>query len=79
MHIRRCVASRSETLPLVAADLLTCPAAFPLFGVQMYEGLGFQWATALVAFVTLALLPFPYIFFRYGKKIRARSRYATAT
>jgi hypothetical protein len=45
----------------------------------MYEALGFQWATALVAFVTLALLPFPYIFFRYGKKIRARSRYATAT
>ncbi|KAK3292757.1 major facilitator superfamily domain-containing protein [Chaetomium fimeti] len=46
---------------------------------QMYEALGFQWATGLVAFVTLALMPFPYIFFRYGKKIRARSRYATTT
>lgn len=54
-------------------------AAFPLFGIQMYETLGFQWATGLVAFITLALMPFPYIFFRYGKKIRARSRYATAT
>lgn len=58
--------------------LLTCIAAFPLFGMQMYEALGYQWATGLVAFVTLALMPFPYIFFRYGKRIRARSRYATA-
>ncbi|KAK4154357.1 major facilitator superfamily domain-containing protein [Chaetomidium leptoderma] len=57
----------------------TFAAAFPLFGMQMYEALGFQWATGLVAFVTLVLMPFPYIFFRYGKKIRARSRYATTT
>ncbi|KAK4147511.1 uncharacterized protein C8A04DRAFT_24765 [Dichotomopilus funicola] len=57
----------------------TFAAAFPLFGIQMYQSLGFQWATGLLAFITLALMPFPYIFFRYGKKIRAKSRYATAT
>jgi hypothetical protein len=45
----------------------------------LYEGLGFQWATGLLAFVTLALLPFPYLFFRYGKRLRARSRFAKAT
>lgn len=56
-----------------------CPAAFPLFGIQMYEGLGYQWATALVGFVTLALMPFPYIFYRYGKRIRSRSRFATTS
>ncbi|KAL2130300.1 hypothetical protein VTI74DRAFT_6650 [Chaetomium olivicolor] len=66
---------------LASNALVRCSfaAAFPLFGIQMYESLGFQWATGLVAFVTLALLPFPYIFFRYGKRIRARSRFATAT
>ncbi|KAK3381349.1 major facilitator superfamily domain-containing protein [Podospora didyma] len=53
-------------------------AAFPLFGIQMYEKLGYQWATGLLAFITLALLPFPYIFFVYGKRLRARSRFATA-
>lgn len=52
-------------------------AAFPLFGIQMYNGLGYQWATSLLAFLTVAMLPFPFIFFYYGKKIRARSRYAT--
>ncbi|KAK4034418.1 major facilitator superfamily domain-containing protein [Parachaetomium inaequale] len=66
---------------LASNALIRCSfaAAFPLFGIQMYEALGFQWATGLVAFVTLALMPFPYIFFRYGKRIRARSRYAIAT
>lgn len=55
-----------------------CEAAFPLFGNQMYEKLGYQWATSLLAFLTVAMMPFPYIFFRYGKKIRAKSRYATS-
>ncbi|KAG6000787.1 hypothetical protein E4U43_001503 [Claviceps pusilla] len=51
-------------------------AAFPLFGVQMYEKLGYQWASSVLAFLTVAMLPFPYIFFRYGKQIREKSRYA---
>lgn len=54
-----------------------CEAAFPLFGEQMYEKLGFQWASSLLAFLTLAMLPFPIIFFWYGKKIRGKSRFAT--
>jgi hypothetical protein len=51
-------------------------AAFPLFGNQMYNKLGFQWASSLLAFLNVAMVPFPYIFFRYGKKIRGRSRFA---
>ncbi|KAK0629174.1 major facilitator superfamily domain-containing protein [Bombardia bombarda] len=54
-------------------------AIFPLFGVQMYEKLGYQWASALLAFLTLAMLPFPYLFFIYGKQIRAKSRFASAS
>lgn len=51
-------------------------AAFPLFGTQMYGKLGYQWASSLLAFLTLAMMPFPYLFFRYGKRIRATSRFA---
>ncbi|RDW85971.1 hypothetical protein BP5796_04296 [Coleophoma crateriformis] len=32
---------------------------FPLFGIQMYKKLGNQWATTLLAFLTLVMLPFP--------------------
>ncbi|KAF4125581.1 Fungal trichothecene efflux pump (TRI12) [Geosmithia morbida] len=54
----------------------TFAAAFPLFGTQMYEKLGYQWASSLLAFLTLAMAPFPYIFFLYGKRIRSKSRFA---
>ncbi|KAM5360478.1 hypothetical protein ACJZ2D_013707 [Fusarium nematophilum] len=53
-------------------------AAFPLFGNQMYEKLNYHWASTLLAFLTVAMMPFPYIFFRYGKRIRAKSRFATS-
>ncbi|KAK1847189.1 major facilitator superfamily transporter [Colletotrichum chrysophilum] len=57
----------------------TIAAAFPLFGVQMYEKLGYEWATSLLAFLTVAMMPFPWLFFKYGKKLRGRSRFAVRT
>ncbi|RSL98365.1 hypothetical protein CEP52_010349 [Fusarium oligoseptatum] len=54
-------------------------AAFPLFGIQMYEKLGFQWASSLLAFLTLAMAPFPYLFFKHGKTLRAKSKFAVET
>ncbi|KLJ09414.1 hypothetical protein EMPG_15184 [Blastomyces silverae] len=34
-------------------------AAFPIFGVRLYEKLGYQWATSLLGFFTVAMMPFP--------------------
>ncbi|KHN96690.1 Major facilitator superfamily domain, general substrate transporter [Metarhizium album ARSEF 1941] len=51
--------------------------AFPLFTIQMYEGLGIDWACSLLGFFALALLPIPWVLFRYGPKIRAKSKYDT--
>ncbi|KAJ5942612.1 hypothetical protein N7516_002780 [Penicillium verrucosum] len=49
---------------------------FPLFGMQMYHNLGYNWATSLLAFLTLVMTPFPYLFFRHGSWIRSKSRFA---
>ena len=49
--------------------------SFPLFTVQMYEGMGIGWATSLLGFISLALLPVPYIFFKWGSQIRSKSTY----
>ncbi|PON23446.1 hypothetical protein TGAM01_v207680 [Trichoderma gamsii] len=54
-------------------------AAFPLFALQMYEHLGASWATSLLAFVTVAMAPIPWIFRAYGEKLRARSKYEMST
>lgn len=51
-------------------------AVFPLFTVQMYQKLGIGWATSLLGFVTVGLLPIPWVLWFYGRSIRARSAYA---
>ncbi|KAF2832692.1 MFS multidrug transporter-like protein [Ophiobolus disseminans] len=53
-------------------------AVFPLFTVQMYQGLGIGWATSLLGFVAVLLLPIPWVFFKWGPSIRAKSKYLTA-
>ncbi|KAF9069463.1 major facilitator superfamily domain-containing protein [Rhodocollybia butyracea] len=51
-------------------------AAFPLFTVQMYTKLGINWASSLVGFVGLLLAPSPFLFYKYGARIRAGSKFA---
>lgn len=53
--------------------------AFPLFTIQMYERLGIGWASSLLGLVAVALLPVPWVLFRFGRRIRAKSRYETAS
>ncbi|KAK9466862.1 major facilitator superfamily domain-containing protein [Lipomyces arxii] len=51
-------------------------AIFPLFSVQMYDDLGYAWASALLAFLCLACTPFPFLFYKFGERLRSRSRFA---
>ncbi|KAB8078771.1 major facilitator superfamily domain-containing protein [Aspergillus leporis] len=45
---------------------------FPLFTTYMYDGLGIHWASSIPAFLTVACMPSPFIFYRYGEAIRKR-------
>ncbi|GFZ44363.1 hypothetical protein JCM24511_02085 [Saitozyma sp. JCM 24511] len=50
-------------------------AIFPLFSMQIFVGLGNQWALFLLAVVSLLLIPIPsYLYYR-GKIVRERSPY----
>jgi hypothetical protein len=51
-------------------------ASFPLFTVQMYDALGVQWATLLLVFVCLVMVPIPWIFYKFGPGIRKKSPYS---
>ncbi|KAL5413800.1 hypothetical protein PMIN06_009394 [Paraphaeosphaeria minitans] len=53
----------------------TLGAVFPLFTIQMYEGLGIGWATSLLGFLSILMLPIPWVLFKYGPAIRKRSQY----
>jgi hypothetical protein len=51
-------------------------AAFPLFTKHMYNNLGIHWASSIPAFLALACVPFPILFYKYGPAIRAKCKYA---
>ncbi|KAH9865784.1 hypothetical protein J1614_009371 [Plenodomus biglobosus] len=51
-------------------------AAFPLFTSQMYDRLGIHWASSLPAFLAVACIPLPFLFYKYGESIRQKCKYA---
>lgn len=42
----------------------------------MFDGMGTQWAITLIAFIALALMPIPFVFYKYGAYIRRNSTFA---
>ncbi|KAL1968623.1 hypothetical protein VTN77DRAFT_1449 [Rasamsonia byssochlamydoides] len=54
-------------------------AGFVMFAAPMYHNLGVQWATSLLAFLGVAFIPVPFLFYIYGAKIRKWSRYSVTT
>ncbi|KAF9890310.1 hypothetical protein FE257_005976 [Aspergillus nanangensis] len=51
-------------------------AVFPLFTTYMYNDLGIHWASSIPAFLALACVPFPFLFYKYGAAVRTRCKYA---
>ncbi|ODN90730.1 hypothetical protein L198_06046 [Cryptococcus wingfieldii CBS 7118] len=51
-------------------------AAFSLFATQMYEKLGTQWASTLLGFLNLLMVPIPVVLMRYGHLLRAQSKFS---
>ncbi|KAI0538481.1 major facilitator superfamily transporter [Xylaria digitata] len=51
-------------------------AAFPLFTTPLYNNLGIHWGSSVPAFLSLVFLPFPFLFMKYGARIRAKCKYA---
>ncbi|KAI0154720.1 major facilitator superfamily transporter [Xylariaceae sp. FL1272] len=45
----------------------------PLAGPKLYSSLSPQWAGTLLGLLEVALIPIPFVFWRYGDKIRAKS------
>ncbi|GAA5855549.1 hypothetical protein JCM8547_007886 [Rhodosporidiobolus lusitaniae] len=51
-------------------------AVFPLFAPALFHAIGTQWACTLLAGVMLLLCPVPFLFQRYGARLRKNSRFA---
>ncbi|KAJ5549140.1 hypothetical protein N7513_006374 [Penicillium frequentans] len=51
-------------------------AGFPLFASAMFHNLGVGWACTLLGCLTIVFMPFPFILFFMGRRIRMASKYA---
>jgi hypothetical protein len=47
-------------------------------GIPFYRNMGVHWTLTILGCISALLVPVPYLFFFYGRKIRAKSRYAVA-
>ncbi|ORX98827.1 major facilitator superfamily domain-containing protein [Clohesyomyces aquaticus] len=49
-------------------------AAFPLFARSLYERLGLDWGMSFLGFIAVAMILTPFVFYIFGKRIRARGK-----
>ncbi|KAF1992484.1 MFS general substrate transporter [Aulographum hederae CBS 113979] len=79
MYVMDCYGPLFGASAMAANTLLRyiLSAAFPLFALQMYRGLGPDWATSLLAFVSCVLAVIPWCFWRWGPALRRRSGFKT--
>jgi hypothetical protein len=47
----------------------------PLSAVPLYAKLGYGWGNSVLGFITLAFMPVPILFFKFGERIRTNSKY----
>jgi hypothetical protein len=50
-----------------------CAAFIPLSSQKMYAKLGYGWGNSLLGFIACLLIPIPFLFLKYGQRIRTNS------
>ena len=63
----------NSTITVITLVRSLAGAGFPLFAMPMYNCLGVDWATGLLGFLTVAMIPVLVPFFLYGGRIRSLS------
>jgi MFS family permease len=51
-------------------------AVFPLITPSIYNGLDIHWGSSIPAFLSVLCMPWPFLFYCYGERIRSKCKYA---
>lgn len=77
MYIAEVYAAHLASAMAVNTVVRSCfGAGFPMFGQQMYEQLNPRWASTVLAFIAVAMIPIPWVLYRFGAKLRSMASYA---
>ncbi|KAL2830798.1 putative bicyclomycin resistance protein [Aspergillus cavernicola] len=52
-----------------------CGFGFPLFAKSLFDALGINWASTLLGCIAAMCVTLPWVFYRWGPQMRARSKY----
>jgi hypothetical protein len=67
-HAASAMAANTVLRSVVAAIL-------PMAGPTMYAKLGYGWGNSVLAFISIAMIPIPFVFLNYGERIRTSKRF----
>ncbi|KAI6084427.1 MFS multidrug transporter [Hypoxylon rubiginosum] len=70
-------ANSAMSIHIVVRSLIS--SSFPLFATIMYDNLGVDWASSILAFLCIIMVPAPILFYRYGRRIRSWSHFSFST
>jgi DHA1 family multidrug resistance protein-like MFS transporter len=68
----------SSALGSITVARYTISAGMIVATRPMYKGIGVHWTMTLMGSLAVLLVPVPWLLLRYGDKVRARSKFATA-
>ncbi|BFZ64826.1 GTPase-activating protein [Saitoella coloradoensis] len=51
-------------------------AGFPLIATPLFANLGIGWGCSLLGFISVGMIPIPFVLYRYGDWLRKKSKYA---
>jgi hypothetical protein len=49
-------------------------SVLPLAAPKMYKALGYGWGNSLLAFLAMLMVPMPYVFYRWGERLRGLNK-----
>ena len=64
-----------SALTAAAVFRLICAGTVPIGILPMFMNLSGAWALGTLGFISLAMIPIPYVFFFYGAQLRAKSAF----
>lgn len=67
-HAASAMAANTVLRSVVAAIL-------PMAGPKLYSSLGYGWGNSVLGFISIIMIPIPFIFLKYGERIRTSPRF----
>ncbi|QID85623.1 Polyamine transporter 4 [Saccharomyces pastorianus] len=77
MYFSTCYPPLTVASCLAANNLLryVMSSVFPLFTIQMYTKMKIKWASTLFALLCVVMIPIPWVFEKWGSKLRHKSQF----